>query len=182
MDPHQTRLMNPLALDLCCGKGGWALGLMEAGWDVVGVDLADFSADYPGSFIQADLLQWDPAPYARARLVVASPPCEEFSRHSMPWTRARNPPPPSLALVDRCRAIAGQLGCPIILENVRGAQPWLGRSVLNCGPFHLWGDVPALIPTDAVYTPKQTLWSDRRTERAMVPRALARWIGECFLP
>lgn len=35
---------------------------------------------------------------------------------------------------------------PMIVENVRGAQPWVGRSRANFGSFHLWGDVPALMP------------------------------------
>lgn len=35
---------------------------------------------------------------------------------------------------------------PLIIENVRGAQPWVGRSAWNYGSFHLWGDVPALMP------------------------------------
>ncbi len=35
---------------------------------------------------------------------------------------------------------------PLIVENVRGAQPWVGRSAWNFGSFHLWGDVPALMP------------------------------------
>jgi hypothetical protein len=34
----------------------------------------------------------------------------------------------------------------LIVENVRGAQPWVGRSAWNYGSFHLWGDVPALMP------------------------------------
>lgn len=36
---------------------------------------------------------------------------------------------------------------PLVVENVRGAQPWVGRSKYNYGAFHLWGDVPALMPT-----------------------------------
>ncbi len=35
---------------------------------------------------------------------------------------------------------------PLIVENVRGAQPWVGRSRWHHGSFHLWGDVPALMP------------------------------------
>lgn len=35
---------------------------------------------------------------------------------------------------------------PLVLENVRGAIPWVGRSRYNFGSFHLWGDVPALMP------------------------------------
>jgi hypothetical protein len=32
------------------------------------------------------------------------------------------------------------------VENVRGAQPWVGRSRWAYGSYHLWGDVPALMP------------------------------------
>ena len=35
---------------------------------------------------------------------------------------------------------------PMVVENVRGAIPWVGRSAWNYGSFHLWGDVPALMP------------------------------------
>ncbi len=35
---------------------------------------------------------------------------------------------------------------PMIQENVRGAIPWVGRSQWNFGSYHLWGDVPALMP------------------------------------
>lgn len=35
---------------------------------------------------------------------------------------------------------------PMIQENVRGAIPWVGRSNWHYGSFHLWGDVPALMP------------------------------------
>jgi hypothetical protein len=34
----------------------------------------------------------------------------------------------------------------MIVENVRGAIPWVGRSVFNYRSFHLWGDIPALMP------------------------------------
>lgn len=30
---------------------------------------------------------------------------------------------------------------PLIVENVRGAQPWVGKSNAAFGSFHLWGDV-----------------------------------------
>ena len=30
---------------------------------------------------------------------------------------------------------------PLIVENVRGAQPWVGKSKAAYGSFHLWGDV-----------------------------------------
>lgn len=168
-----------MVLDLCCGLGGWSSGFIAEGWQAVGVDLADFSKDYPGRFIKADLLAWNGWQELKPDLIVASPPCEEFSRHAMPWTRARNPPPPSMALWQRCWYIAGELGCPIILENVRGAQPWLGRSALNCGAFHLWGAVPAIIP-DCVVRKKESYGSKERARRSKVPIDLSRWIAKAF--
>jgi SAM-dependent methyltransferase len=45
------------ALDLCCGRGGWAAGLQLEGWRVIGVDNNPaLPAVYPGEFICADLL------------------------------------------------------------------------------------------------------------------------------
>ena len=35
---------------------------------------------------------------------------------------------------------------PMVVENVRGAEPWVGRSRWAWGSFHLWGDIPALMP------------------------------------
>ena len=32
------------------------------------------------------------------------------------------------------------------VENVRGAQRWVGKERWNFGSFYLWGDVPALMP------------------------------------
>jgi hypothetical protein len=87
--------MKPLALDLCCGLGGWTKGLIAAGWDVIGVDIVKFDR-YPGRLIVADVnrfyLNIEPKPL----LVIGSPPCEQFSRHAMPWTRKKNPPPPPI--------------------------------------------------------------------------------------
>lgn len=173
--------MKPLAIDLYCGLGGWADGLLAAGWRVVGIDSEDFASSYPGEFIHADLRRWNDWRRYRPRLVVASAPCQEFSRHDQPWTRARNPPPPDLSLVDRAFALAALWECPIVQENVRGAQKWLGRSKANCGPFHLWGDVPALVPVFAGVQ-KQSLSSTQRAERARIPRELAVWVGRSLLP
>ena len=30
---------------------------------------------------------------------------------------------------------------PLVVENVRGAQPWVGRAKANFGSYYLWGDV-----------------------------------------
>jgi hypothetical protein len=35
---------------------------------------------------------------------------------------------------------------PMVVENVCGAQKWVGRAKWHFGSFYLWGDVPALMP------------------------------------
>lgn len=37
----------PVAIDLCCGKGGWTIGLLAAGFHVVGFDVQRHR-EYPG--------------------------------------------------------------------------------------------------------------------------------------
>ncbi len=173
--------MKPLVIDLCCGLGGWSAGFCAEGWQAIGVDLADFSSSYPGRFIQADLLTWEGWRGLKPLVVVASTPCEQFSRWSMPWTRAKNPPRPSLALWDRAAQIARTIGVPLIQENVRAAQDFVGKSAMNCGPFHLWGDVPALVPTFHGKK-KESYGSQQRAERAKIPEHPARWIARCYSP
>jgi len=74
----------------------------------------------------------------------------------MPWSRAKALSAKvradatlleqELALFNACVRIGQEAGCPTIIENVRGAQPWVGRARWNYGSFYLWGDVPALMP------------------------------------
>jgi hypothetical protein len=45
-----------------------------------------------------------------------------------------------------CFRIAAEAGRPIIVENVKGAQKFVGRAVWHFGSYYLWGDVPALMP------------------------------------
>lgn len=65
------------ALDLFCGGGGAALGMIQAGFDVVGVD-KDPHPNYPGEFIQGDVFT-DAPDLAEFDFVWASPPCQAFS-------------------------------------------------------------------------------------------------------
>ena len=64
-------------------------------------------------------------------------------------------PPPTLfmELFNECFRIQREASeaaghyIPLIIENVRGAQKWVGRAQWHYGSFYLWGDVPALMPT-----------------------------------
>ena len=67
-----------LALDLFCGGGGAALGILEAGFDrVVGIDIKRHK-HYPGDFIQGDALH-PPVDIMDFAFVWASPPCQRHS-------------------------------------------------------------------------------------------------------
>lgn len=150
--------MRQVALDLCKGLGGWTKGLQAAGWLVAGVDTEDYSLmpDYvvPDFFLQANVLDIAKDPQAffpgiKFDLVVASPPCQEFSYRSFPFKRCqylRDNVPPNKNLWNACKEIADKLGCPIVIENVRGAVRYMGSPANRYGPFYLWGDVPLLLP------------------------------------
>jgi hypothetical protein len=139
----------PLCIDLFCGLGGWAEGFLAEGYDVIGFDIErhDYgTGGYPGQLVLQDVLTLDGRQFKNAAVIVASPPCQAYSYRAMPWTRARTLPPPDNSLFEACLRIAQEAQVPIIIENVRGAQKWIGKAAWHFGPYYLWGDVPALMP------------------------------------
>lgn len=48
--------------------------------------------------------------------------------------------------IQREASFAAKRHIPMVVENVKGAQPWVGRARWSFGSFYLWGDVPALMP------------------------------------
>ena len=97
------------------------------------------------------------------RVFIASPPCQEPSLRNMPWGRLAmkrgklGPPLKFIELFEACfrirleASVAAGSVIPLVIENVRGAQDWIGRAKGRYGSYHLWGDVPdKLPPTDRV--------------------------------
>jgi hypothetical protein len=156
-----------LAIDLYAGLGGWTEGLLAEGWDVIGFDIEQHvygEHRYPAQLVVQDVLTLHGSQFRNADLIVASPPCQEYSYMAMPWKRAKAKAAAIRAdtsgkmladlnrLFDACFRIqreaceAAGRHIPMVIENVKGAQPWVGRSRFNFGSFYLWGDVPALMP------------------------------------
>ena len=159
--------MKPLAIDLFCGLGGWTEGLLAEGYDVVGYDIEAHvygEKRYPAQLVLQDVLTLHGRQFKDAALIVASPPCQAYSYMAMPWKLAKakakairdDTTGESLVRLNRLfnacfriqaeASLAAGRHIPLVIENVRGAQPWVGRSRGNFGSFHLWGDVPALMP------------------------------------
>lgn len=142
----------PVALDLFCGKGGWTNALLAMGFKVYGFDIEP-QPDYKGIFVQCDILAMGVSDFREYGAIFAtcSSPCEEFSVHGMAHFHP-NPKYPEfgIRLFNHARFLLEGLEVPYVMENVRPAQKFIGRSVNHCGPFHLWGTaVPALFPKDA---------------------------------
>ena len=134
--------------------GGWTEGLLAEGFDVVGFDIERHvygEHRYPAQLVLQDVLTLHGRQFKDAALIVASPPCQAYSYRAMPWKRAKALPPPDNSLFEACFRIqreaceAAGRHIPLVVENVRGAQKWVGRARWNFGSF-TWGDVPALMP------------------------------------
>lgn len=154
-------MKKPLAIDLFCGKGGWTRGLLDAGFDVIGFDI-ERHADYPWQLVIQDVLTIHGSQLRDAALIVSSSPCQKYSYMAMPWTRAkamaawyREDPARQVELnalfnasfrIQREASETAGRHIRLVAENVKGAQPWVGRAKWHYGSFYLWGDVPALMP------------------------------------
>jgi hypothetical protein len=148
------------AIDLFCGLGGWAEGFLAEGYYVVGFDIErhDYgTGGYPGQLVLQDALTLHGSQFKDAAVIVASPPCQKYSYMAMPWSKAKalikhyEASPENraelTALFDACFRIQREASeaagrrIPLIVENVRGAQRWVGRAKANYGSYYLWGDV-----------------------------------------
>lgn len=165
----RVRALKPLCIDLYCGLGGWAEGFLAEGYDVVGFDIErhDYGTGrYPGQLVLQDVTTLHGSQFRNAAVIVASPPCQFFSRMAMPfkcpWDQAEceRRRDSAVKLFNACARISGESGVPIVIENVVGAQRWVGRAKWHFGSYYLWGDVPALMPRVAAIKSGGYSWSD----------------------
>lgn len=183
-------MIKPLMIDLYGGLGGWAEGGLAAGFDVIGFDNERHvygDHEYPAQLVLQDVRTLHGSQFAGADLFVASPPCQEYSYMAMPWSRAKQIAralrgedefPDGWkgsrtidelnALFDACFRIqreaceAAGRHIPMVVENVRGAQPWVGQARWNYGSYYLWGDVPALMPMARKFKSSGMDWNEQK--------------------
>ena len=115
--------MKKRALDLFCGGGGASAGLVDAGFEVVGVDLYP-QRKYPFQFIQADALS---VSFDGFDFIWASPVCKRFSSATRTSKTQENWPDQIGAIRERLVAWGGDW----CIENVKGAP--LQNSIMLCG-------------------------------------------------
>jgi hypothetical protein len=126
-------------VDLFSGLGGASKAMRDRGWHVVTIDInprftPDIVADCR-TIVLRDL---------EVDLLWASPPCNEFTRASLPWHRSDVSPDLSCvqAVARWCEALHPRWW---VLENVRGAMPYLGSPRQRFGSFYLWGEFPLVL-------------------------------------
>jgi len=76
--------MSLKALDLFCGAGGASMGLKEAGFKVVGVDINN-QPEYPFEFIKSDVFDLHTKFFEQFQFIWASPPCQAYSFGTEVW-------------------------------------------------------------------------------------------------
>lgn len=156
-----------LMIDLCSGLKGASAAMRERGWKVISVDNdPECEPD-----IVADILHWS-WEGERPDLIWASPPCDEFAREFMPWSRTGSPP--DLSIIEACKRIIEEAQPRFwVIENVKGAIPYLGQARLIIGPFHLWGFFPDIPKFKLRYRKKESMSSSASAERARIPYQLS---------
>ena len=121
------RMSKPQALDLFCGAGGVTFGLMQAGYEVTGVDITP-QPRYPGErFIQADVLDFPII--GDYDLIWANPPCQAYScTKGLPKKGNRVYPELIAPVRQKILDAAPPTWC---IENVPGAP--MRQTLMLCG-------------------------------------------------
>ena len=110
-------------LDLFCGLGGWSRAFAEAGHDCTGIDIKNIG--YPYRFIKADLNDWMPDQHYD--IILASPPCTQFSKVVQRWTGKCNESK-GLGLVFKTFALIQEMKPKYwVIENVKGLAEFIDK-------------------------------------------------------
>ena len=158
-----------LMVDLCSGTRSASISMRQHGWKVISVDYDDsFIAD-----IIADVRELKATDITNDRplLVWASPPCDDFAREFMPWSKTGKHP--DMSIYASCKRLIEELN-PIyyVIENVVGAQKYFGKANQHVGPFYLWTNLPPM-SRQIKYRKKESRSSNDHIGRAAIPEIIS---------
>lgn len=124
-------MSRPRLLDLFCCQGGASRGYVDAGFDVVGVDV-DTQPRYPYEFVQADAIEYLAEHGHEFDAIHASPPCQSFlNLGAVNRALGRDYNYPNL--IGPTRELLKLTGVPWVIENVQDASSHLNNPVRVCG-------------------------------------------------
>lgn len=164
-------------IDICSGLGGASEAMKIRGWDVTRVDInPSFMPD-----VIADVLHYS-YDGIQPDLIWCSPPCTEFAREFMPWSKTGKIPEMSI-LVACIQIIKDVKPYYWVIENVKGAVKWflpyLGRPAYVCNPYYLWGKFPSIAHVKVAGN-KERLSSTKSAERGLIPFKLSNALAEAI--
>lgn len=107
--------MKKILLDTFCKAGGAGMGYHQAGFQVVGVDIAP-QKNYPFEFIQADAVQFILDHGHQFDAIHASPPCQAHSKAGKACMVTIGKEYPDL--IPDTRQALEAIGKPYVIENV----------------------------------------------------------------
>src|SRR2546428_5538162 len=160
---HLEGIIRMRLLDLFCGMGGWSIGFLREGFQCQGLDIVDVG--YPYEFIQMDIRDCvkDAESPGFYDVIVASPPCTEFSilSRGLAAMGKRHPPEPEkgMELVKVTYELIQHFKPRFwLIENVGGAvkyfYPLLGSPTEIIKPYYLWGNFPKFLRRSSYMAPK----------------------------
>ena len=173
-------------LDLFCGVGGWSKAFHEAGHECTGIDIKNIG--YPYRFIKADLNDWEPD--QDYDIILASPPCTEFSIAKKWWWGTQDERM-GLDLVYRAFYLIELIKPKYwIIENVKGLSEFLSKptDIVRYGKrkqskaAYLWSNIGKLGFLDSLIIHKIIMNKKMRlkygpqskTQRALIPYPLSK--------
>jgi len=162
-------------LDLFSGLGGWSKAFKDRNHEVITIDaVKEFNPS-----VVIDINKLDVSKLEDFDIILASPPCAEFSKSSMPdsWNKNRTVNPDTRLLLKTMDIIKEVNPKYWIIENVRGAVPFFkpitGKPVKRVGSRYLWGNFPIIDVKDSYGKERIPPIKNRPALRSLIPYNLS---------
>lgn len=190
--------MKKRLLDLFCKAGGAGQGYVDAGFEVVGVDIEPQKRYKAGEFVCMDAFEYLEKHGSDFDIIHASPPCQIFSQIQSIRGDRDTYKSKRVDLLTPMRVELIKLGKPYIIENVMGAKKVMKNPLMLCGtmfglqvlrhrlfesnlPLHVWklckhNGTVANGEYMGVYGKGGKLWRNREAqERQLSSTSVADW-------